>query len=130
MDDEIWRLEVSKSLGEIENEMDNNRESHGHMQKSLQGIQSLLNNLPCEERSLEIESLKAKFSKPYLIGIVVIALIPIMLLFWKVQDIKAGFVKEAEAIHETQKILKQFINKNGYLIKHEDDLKTNKEGGN
>lgn len=123
----MWRLEVSKSLGEIENEMENNRDSHGHMQRSLKDIQSLLNSLPCEKQGQEIESLKAKFSKPYLIGIVVIALIPIMLLFWKVQDIKAGFMKEAEAIHETQKILKQFINKNGYLIEHEDSLKTIKE---
>ncbi len=124
MHDEEWKLKVSRDLGEIKNESENNRSSHDHIRDSLQEIKDNLKGLPCEERSKDIEKLKSKLSKPYMIGVIVIALIPVLILFWKVQDIKAGFTKESEALHKTQEVLKQFMLKNGYLIEQEDSSKT------
>lgn len=129
MPDEEWRLEVSKILGKLCNEQENNREDHKQMRDSLHDIQDSLSGLPCTKNTADLAVLKNKFSKPYLIGILVIALIPVMFLFFKFRDFKIDFTKEAQAIQKTQIIFEKFIKNNGHLLEMNDDLKLVEEGG-
>lgn len=130
MDDERWKLEVSEFIGTIKNEIENNRLSHEKVSTCLRDVESALSELPCGEHSLALAALKVKFSRPYLIGILVIALIPVMFLFLKVRDFQIDFTKEALAIQKTQISLEKFIKTNGYLIKQgNDSLEIKQKGG-
>lgn len=130
MNDELWKLEVSKFMGTIRNELENNRISHEKVSVCLDGVKDALSGLPCGTHTTDIAVLKNKFSKPYLIGILVIALIPAMFLFLKFRDLNVDFTKEAQALQKTQVIFEKFIQKNGHLLEMNDDLKLIEEGGN
>lgn len=130
MNDELWKLEVSKFMGTIRNELENNRISHEKVSDCLHEVKDVLADLPCGTHTTDIAVLKNKFSKPYLIGILVIALIPAMFLFLKFRDLKVDYTKEAQALQKTQVIFEKFIEKNGHLLEIDDDLRLiNKEGG-
>lgn len=130
MSEEEWRLEVSGILGEVKNELENNRMNHEKVSTCLQEVKDALSGLPCIANTTDIATLKTKFSKPYLIGILVIALIPILFLFLKVRALNIDFTKEAQALQKTQVIFEKFIKKNGHLLEIDDELKLIGEGGN
>lgn len=129
MSEEEWRLEVSGILGEVKNELENNRISHDKVSTCLKEVKDALAGLPCTKNATDIAVLKNKFSKPYLIGILVIALIPVMFLFLKFRDLKVDHTREAQALQKTQIIFEKFIKENGHLLVIDDDLKLIKEGG-
>ncbi len=128
MSEEEWRLEVSGILGEVKNELENNRINHEKVSACLKDVEEALSGLPCTKNTADLATLKTKFSKPYLIGILVIALIPILFLFLKVRALNIDFIKEAQALQKTQIIFEKFIKKNGHLLV-DDDLRLIKEGG-
>ncbi len=130
MSEEEWRLDVSKILGKLCNEQENNREDHKQVRESLHDIKDSLSGLPCTKHTADIAVLKNKFSKPYLIGILVTALIPAMFLFLKFRDLKIDFTREAMAIQKTQIIFEKFLKKNGHLLEMNDELKLIEEAEN
>jgi len=122
MSEEEWRLEVSGIMGEVKNELENNRINHKKVNECLRGVQDALAGLPCTEHTTALATIKTKFSKPYLIGALVIALLPISFLGWKVRDIQKEFIKDTVAIHKTQTILERFIKESGYIVKSDSNI--------
>lgn len=123
-----WELEISEIIGKVKNELENNRIDHEQMRDCLHDIKDALQELPCTDHAKDLVTLKTKLSKPWLIGALVIALAPMSFLFWSIQDAKKEFSSKAAIVQKTQKILRQFVKENGYLLL-DDGSKNIEKGG-
>ena len=110
MDEEKWRLQIAETLGELKAEVKNNT-------LLMQEVKKKLGKLPCTEHAKIITTLRTKLSKPYIVGAIVIWLIPLAFLFYQMRDVKIVSAKESKRL---EKVIKNNGNDVKKTIKYDD----------